>query len=221
MSLTKFTGNTNVISQLADIPVQTGDDLKAKFDEAETAIKNYLNNTLTTEIEQLVATEKTTLQALITALGIQIRSEISAGVQARYPVGKIIMDTENTNPATYLGFGTWELWGSGRVPVGVDSEDEDFNTVEQTGGEKEHTLTEEELPSLSGEINLAYNKYIFENATGIVKKRGTGSVVQSIAIDGQTSYDKSSEGFIVEFGGGQAHNNLQPYITCYMWKRVN
>ena len=77
MSLTKFTGNTNVISQLADIPVQTGDELKAKFDEASTAIKNYLNNTLTTETDQLVATEKASLQSSINNAVTTLNASIS------------------------------------------------------------------------------------------------------------------------------------------------
>lgn len=211
MSLTKFTGNTNVISQLADIPVQTGDDLKAKFDEAETAIKNYLNNTLTTEVDQLVATEKTALQGLITALGRQIRTEISTSLQARYHIGKIIIETENINPATYLGFGTWELWGQGKVPVGVDTEDEDFNTVEKTGGEREHTLTIDEMPSHSH--NVQNNFW--------VQRAGYGNVNTSSVGDAANKANIAGSGNIATSGGGQPHNNLQPYITCYMWKRVN
>ena len=42
------------------------------------------------------------------------------------------METTNTNPATYLGFGTWISWGAGKVPVGVDTADTDFATVEKT-----------------------------------------------------------------------------------------
>ena len=41
------------------------------------------------------------------------------------------METTSVNPSAYLGFGTWELWGKGKVPVGVDSGDSDFNTVEK------------------------------------------------------------------------------------------
>ena len=52
-----------------------------------------------------------------------------------YPVGSIKMTVTNTNPSTYLG-GTWSLWGSGRVPVGVNTLQEEFSTVEKTGGEK-------------------------------------------------------------------------------------
>jgi microcystin-dependent protein len=205
MSLTKFTGNTNVVSQLADVPVQTGDELKAKFDEASTAIKNYLNNTLTTETDQLVATEKTALQGLITALGRQIRTEISTSLQARYHIGKIIIETENINPATYLGFGTWELWGQGKVPVGVDTEDEDFNTVEKTGGEKEHTLTINEMPS----HNHQSSNY-FEGSGG------TSGVWAVRSLANLTGHKDSSS----QTGGGQPHNILQPYITCYMWRRT-
>jgi hypothetical protein len=57
MSLTKFTGSTDVISQLPNRPAISANELKAKFDEAETAIKNYLNDTLTVEVEGLIETE--------------------------------------------------------------------------------------------------------------------------------------------------------------------
>ena len=63
-----------------------------------------------------------------------------------YPVGSIYMSVNNINPGTYLSGTTWEAWGSGRVPVGVNANDTDFETVEQTGGEKTHTLTASEMP---------------------------------------------------------------------------
>lgn len=204
MSLTKFTENMSIISALPDAPTLTASELKAKFDEAGTKIKTYLNNTLTTETEQLVATEKSTLQGLITALGTQIRNEISAGLQARYHIGKIILDTSNINPYTYLGFGIWELWGKGKVPVGVDTEDTDFSIVEKTGGEKTHTLTINEIPP------HGHNMY----KAGF-SEVGSGNYTSAI-----TGTD-SSTGQTGNAGGGQSHNNLQPYITCYMWKRVS
>ena len=57
------------------------------------------------------------------------------------------MQTTNTNPSTYLGFGTWELWGSGKVPVGVDTSQTEFSTVEKSGGNKTVTLTTSQIPS--------------------------------------------------------------------------
>ena len=209
MSLTKFTENTNVISELPDAPSMSAQEIKAKFDEAGTKIKNYLNNTLTDETEQLVSGTKTSLQTIISNLRTELISLITNTNQNNYPVGKIIMSTENTNPYSYLGFGTWELWGKGRVPVGVDSEDTDFNTAEKTGGEKTHKLTETEMPSHSHAISYDTRR----NATGFADSNsipfGIGGTVRDITIGTNSK------------GGNQPHNNLQPYITCYMWKRVS
>lgn len=124
-------------------------------------------------------------------------------LKAENPIGHIRFETTNINPATYLGFGTWEYWGSGRVPVGVDVNDEDFVTVEKTGGEKTHTLTTNEIPKHKHEIAVRNNL-----ATGLYETKATNATG-----DVGSAYTQ-------EAGGGQAHNNLQPYITCYMWKRT-
>lgn len=50
-----------------------------------------------------------------------------------YPIGSIYLTINSANPSTYFG-GTWVAWGTGRVPVGVDTNDSNFNTVEKTGG---------------------------------------------------------------------------------------
>lgn len=57
-----------------------------------------------------------------------------------YPVGSIYISVKNTNPNSYFG-GTWVAWGSGRVPIGINSNDTDFNTAEKTGGSKSHNHT--------------------------------------------------------------------------------
>ena len=54
---------------------------------------------------------------------------------ASHPVGSLFETTVSTNPGTLYG-GTWAAWGGGRVPVGVNTADSDFNTVEKTGGKK-------------------------------------------------------------------------------------
>lgn len=77
MSLTKFTESTNIISELDDQPSLTATELKAKFDEVGGKIKTYLNNTLTTETEQLVATEKTALQNSISSLSTSTIASIN------------------------------------------------------------------------------------------------------------------------------------------------
>jgi hypothetical protein len=71
-----------------------------------------------------------------------------------YPVGSIYMSVNNTNPGIYLTGTTWSAWGNGRVPVGVDTNQAEFNSVEKTGGEKTHILSTAELPRISGNANL-------------------------------------------------------------------
>lgn len=124
-----------------------------------------------------------------------------------YPVGSIYMSTSSTNPSSLFG-GTWIAWGAGRVPVGINTSDSNFNSVEKTGGEATHKLTINEMPA---------HKHIagYKRADSY----GSGSLDASywanytdLGVTG--SYNTSS------VGGDVAHNNLQPYITCYMWKRT-
>lgn len=122
-----------------------------------------------------------------------------------YPVGSIYMSNKSTNPSSLFG-GTWVEWGKGRVPVGVNTSDPNFSSVEKTGGASTVTLTTKQIPSHTHHIGgeaINYNgKYAVEGS-GFYTAQLTGSVSRTDAT-----------------GEGQAHNNLQPYITCYMWKRT-
>lgn len=77
MGLTKFTGNTNVISELADTPTLTSEELKAKFDEAGSNIKKYINETLTGEIEQSISNDKAILQKTILNTKTELNNTIA------------------------------------------------------------------------------------------------------------------------------------------------
>ena len=137
---------------------------------------------------------------------------------AAYPVGSIYMNASNsTNPATLLGFGTWVAFGAGKVPVGIDAGDTDFDTAEETGGAKTHTLDLDEMPS--------------HRHGGIEPSGSTGGNSNGFDVDNPTSGDEPTkvEKFTTYTGGDttdgtqgttQAHNNLQPYIVVYMWKRT-
>ena len=61
-------------------------------------------------------------------------------ILAAHPIGSIEINITGTNPSNYLG-GTWIAWGTGQVPVGVDTNDSDFNSVEKTGGSKSVSYT--------------------------------------------------------------------------------
>lgn len=123
-----------------------------------------------------------------------------------YPVGSIFMSatlSTTSSVATALG-GTWVAWGAGRVPVGVDAGDGDFDTAEETGGEKTHTLVESEMPSHTHKMN---------------GRRGNTSAGDG-SFSGLSWSGTATTAYAASAGGGGAHNNLQPYITCYMYKRT-
>jgi len=91
------------------------------------------NTSLTAQIESV----STTLSASITELDNRMSTLESSIVATMcnkiYPIGSIYMSIDNTNPSDLFG-GTWVAWGSGRVPVGVDTTQDSFNIVEKTGG---------------------------------------------------------------------------------------
>lgn len=127
-----------------------------------------------------------------------------------YPVGAIYMSVSPTSPASLFG-GTWTQWGSGRVPIGINSSDNDFNTVEKTGGEKEHTLTVDEMPSHKHDIYGGNT-----TTTNILTSFNNNGWITLL---GGMAY--KNDGTMTTVGNDEPHNNLQPYITCYMWKRVS
>ena len=123
---------------------------------------------------------------------------------AIYPVGSIYMSVTNTNPSNLFG-GEWVEWGAGKVPVGVDETQTEFAAVEQTGGEKTHTLTIEEMPS-------------HHHAMSVTNGHGTREWGADFHYTGTAEFNSGASQYK---GGSQPHNNLQPYITCYMFKRIS
>jgi hypothetical protein len=149
-----------------------------------------------------------------------------------YPIGSIYTNaSDDTNPADLLGFGTWEAFGAGKVMVGIDSEDEDFDTAEKTGGAKTssvaHTHTgpshAHSLPLgvrfPSGVIRIGYNASgVSGTFSGELRETDSGSVTN-------TSWDRliSAAGGTGNTGAMSANATpsvVQPYITVYMWKRT-
>ena len=184
-----------------------GTELQPSFVEWHIKIAGVNQNDLTVikeDISQL-QTETTQLNDDVTRLMGAFTSVTDLTKQLfllMHRVGDIIFSTSDENPSTIYG-GTWVAWGKGQVPVGVDTSDSDFNTVEKTGGEKEHTLTVDEMPSHKHDFGQQFaTTSILSGAYGYYMIAGT-----------QTDVIKNT-------GGNQPHNNLQPYITCYMWKRT-
>jgi len=125
-----------------------------------------------------------------------IHAEIQEGTGVKFPVGYIYLSVVSTDPSYYFG-GTWEqlkdtfLLGAGNT-----------YTAGSTGGEATHTLTIAEMPNHAHEYywspnDHAGNAYPYAAGSHLKSSRVTESV-----------------------GGGQAHNNMPPYLTVYMWKKV-
>ena len=132
------------------------------------------------------------------------------------PVGKVEIFYDNDDHSNYLGF-TWERTGVGKAIVGIDSNDTDFNTIGNTGGEKTHTLTIDEMPSHDhGEVFPS--KYGYEYP--LLTKNGSGSSKNGIMPSLEISEITDFQTMTGTTGEGKSHNNLQPYQVFAIWKRT-
>ena len=131
-----------------------------------------------------------------------------------YPVGSIYNNISvSTNPATLLGFGTWEAI-TGRVVVGLDAGNAAFDTVGETGGSADaivvshtHTITD------AGHV---HSVGVNMDAAGA----GGGGYVN---YDENTTFNTNSAttGIVINSTGSSGTNaNLQPYVVAYVWKRT-
>lgn len=135
-------------------------------------------------------------------------------LDAVYPIGSIYMSVKSTDPSLLFG-GTWARWGSGRIPVGIDTNDSDFNTVEKTGGEKSVTLKASELPNHNHLFYNDFNGYVYPTVD-----KGHSTTWGASFVDSGDYKIGPAEKQTMEGTFGESHNNLQPYIVCYMWKRT-
>lgn len=125
-------------------------------------------------------------------------------LQSVYPVGAIYISTAATNPSTLFGFGAWEqikdvfLLAAGDTYAGGS-----------IGGEATHTLAENEIPAHR-------HKITYPNAGGPYGDAAIGYPTSS-----DTKKTWGAEMCKTEsVGGGEAHNNMPPYLAVYMWRRT-
>ena len=139
--------------------------------------------------------------ALSNVTGLQTALDAKTTLLAVWPIGSIYTSVTSANPSTLFG-GNWEAFGAGRVMIGLDSNDTDFDTVEEIGGTKTHTLSIAEMPSHT-------HGFTAHQTTSGDNDRGGGGVLTS-----------SQNGTTAATGSGTAHTIVQPYITVYMFKRI-
>jgi hypothetical protein len=130
----------------------------------------------------------------------------AVNLAALYPIGCIYTTTVSTNPATVFGFGTWSAFGAGKVLVGLDSGDTDFDTVEETGGAKT--------------VNSAH--------THTIPRDGWGSTATNPDPDGRVltgngaanAAEEAANDVTSGSGGSATLSIVQPYIVVYFFKRT-
>ena len=173
------------------------------------------------ELEKIVSDNKS-----------ELNNKINSNFDKVYPVGSIYISTSGTNPSTIYG-GTWERYGQGKTLVGLNESEAEFSTVNKIGGEKTHTLSVAEIPSHSHEIifgpdengSILFNSsdavgsmWVYEGEYRFAVRKDVTSTSYPSVISKSNIWNYP---YTANVGGSSAHNNLQPYITVYMWKRVS
>jgi hypothetical protein len=188
----------------------SGGDFNTEFSAVQTAVnsKADLNGSASESFSATTAAAGTNTTQVATTAFVLNPKNITDAV---YPVGAIFTTvTAYANSAavvTAIGGTTWVAFGAGKVLVGLDAADTDFDTSGSStgsagsGGSKTHTLTVAEMPAHTHSYThpTTTDNFSIDDTTRIT---GTGA-----ATTGST-------------GGDGAHNNVQPYITVYFWKRT-
>lgn len=126
-----------------------------------------------------------------------------------YPVGSIYENySRGNNPRDFFGTGTWAAWAQGRVRIGNgQTQDERGETRNygngHYGGAFMHQLSEHEMPSHNHGVPLKGSD------------RGGNNAITSSADNGQPTVIGSNWA-----GGNGAHNNMQPFVSCFVWVRT-
>lgn len=148
-------------------------------------------------------------------------------VDILYPVGHIYMSTNSANPGTLFPGTTWEALPAGRVLLAQGTSEWGTEyAAGSTGGEATHTLTRTEMPSHnhSGSTNStgAHTHGAAGNRgwDGTSKFGFSDQTTTTATLNTNSAGSHSRTVTIGNTGGGSAHNNMQPYLSVYMWKRT-
>ena len=107
--------------------------------------------------------------------------------QKIYPVGAVYISVNSTSPATLFG-GTWQAFGTGRTLVGIDTSDDDFKTVEKTGGSKTKTIAVGNLPAHTHSVNALKTGNAGAHSHSVTTAEKTGVNTSNIGNHTHTSY---------------------------------
>jgi len=166
-----------------------------------------------------VAATTVTASSHINTTGGQFQLNGTNIFEKIYPVGSIYINAAvSTNPGTLLGFGTWVAFGAGKVPVGIDSSDTDFDTAEETGGGKTASTT------LPNHVHQWFDGTRSGASSGIdFSSSFTSGSFNSSGAASDFSGDPDTSDFYTAnptTNPSITVSTIQPYIVVYMWKRT-
>ena len=197
-----WSGKDNLADSDAN-KVISGADFNTEFSAVRTAVntKADINGDASEAFSATTANAGTNTTQVATTAFVGTALTAATINALVYPVGSIYFNAAvATNPNTLLGFGTWAAYGGGRVMVGVHSSGT-FDGLNETGGAETHTLAVNEIPAHT-------HTY------------GKSTTTENMSIHDITGLRGAATANTGSTGGGAAHNNIQPYITVYMWKRT-
>lgn len=215
--------------------------LKADLAAIETAFNDLEAEAIRADGSVVMAADLGMGGNQISNLGAGAAASDAARLDSAYPVGTIYINGDvSTNPATLLGFGTWSQISQGRVLVGQNGSDTDFDTAGETGGAKTATLVTGNLPAHSHTGTTASDGAHTHSVTdpghvhsmGITHGDQDGSGSNG-AIDGTLNTGSAVTGISIvsggahthtfttaETGSGTAFSIMNPYLVVYIWKRT-
>ena len=212
----------------------SGGDFNTEFSAVQTAVnsKADLNGSASESFSATTAAADTNTTQVATTAFVETATSAANIADVVYPVGAIFTTvTAYANSAavvTAIGGTTWVAFGAGKVLVGLDAADTDFDTIEETGGSKTHTLTASEMNHWHGIGNGLNNDD--QNTTGRSWSGGAQGTSGSHYVAGEDAAATPNSGATLTAGSlgstdpilnsPTGHNNVQPYITVYFWKRT-
>lgn len=160
----------------------------------------------------------------------QIHSDIATlqnapGGSQAFPVGSVFLSVVSTNPATLLGYGTWSAFAPGRMLVGINTNDTDFDTVKETGGAKTSNAVVNHTHTIDitdpGHTHLTQR---YPTATGGSSGFTIDTSMSGTPADNTLATKSNTTGITASSnnpaGGVASFSLMNPYITVYMWERT-